>query len=118
MMAQRTVLIVDDNGLLGEMLAFALERRGYRALHAAEDESLEVARREQPALILLDLDRPDPDGAEVSVRLRGDARTAHIPVVAMSADAGQRRAQGTIAQDWLRTPFPLAALYQKVAHWA
>lgn len=117
-MPKPTVLVVDDDHNLREMLALALEKHGYRALHADGSEGLELARREQPAVILLDLNMPHPDGAELSQRLRGDTRTAHIPIVAMSGDMAHRRAKDMLAHDWLRKPFPLAALYQKVGRWA
>ena len=117
-MATRTVLIVGDDEVLWETLAFALEKKGYRVLHAGGGESLDLARREQPAMILLDLNMPDLDGAEISACLHGDARTAHIPVVAMSGEAGQRRARAMIAQDWLRKPFSVRVLYETVARWA
>lgn len=116
--ARRSVLVVDDDEILRELLALALAKKGYRVLLASGDESMGVARREQPSLILLDLHMADRAGTEVSRRLHDDSDTAHIPVVAIGAEAGQARTQDTIAHDWLRKPFPLAALYRKVARWA
>jgi CheY-like chemotaxis protein len=50
-------------------------------------EGMRLAHEQQPALVLLDIQLPGMDGFDVLARLRADARTAHIPVIAVSANA-------------------------------
>ena len=62
--------------------------RGYRVLEAdTGEEGIEIARRERPHLILMDLQLPGLDGIEATRRLKADPRTREIPVVALSAHA-------------------------------
>lgn len=63
-----------------------LRAAGLRTLEAATGrEAIAIAIAEQPDVILLDLRLPDLDGVDVARELRGDPRTAEIPVVALSA---------------------------------
>jgi CheY-like chemotaxis protein len=73
----------------------------------------------RPALILLDLQMPRMDGAEVCRRLRAEPATAAIPIVLMSADdrlGSAARALGV--DDQLPKPFKLSDLFVAVARWA
>jgi CheY-like chemotaxis protein len=91
------VLIVDDNEQNARLVRDVLEAAEMRTLSAATAaEGLALARLHQPDLVLLDLRLPDLDGIEAARRLRADAATAHIPVVAMSATRTED------AEDWLR----------------
>jgi signal transduction histidine kinase/CheY-like chemotaxis protein len=86
--AQRTVLIVEDNPLNRKLARNALRSRKHRVLEAAtSEEALELARSHRPDLILMDLQMPGLDGLEVTRRLKTDAATAALQVVAMSASA-------------------------------
>jgi CheY-like chemotaxis protein len=80
-----TVLVIDDEPDLTEMIRAALEEDGYRVLAAVDEAALEVARAQRPDLILLDLAMPGIDGVEMLERLRAEGASASIPVVAMSA---------------------------------
>ncbi len=82
----RTVLIVEDNPLNRKLARNALRSRKYRVLEATTGkEALDMAKSERPDLILMDLHMPDLDGLEVTRRLKADALTAPLPVVALSA---------------------------------
>src|ERR1700722_4441123 len=82
------ILIVEDNELNRDMLSRRLERRGYETLVAADGaEGLEVARRSQPNLILMDMSLPVLDGWEATRRLKSAPETAAIPIVALTAHA-------------------------------
>src|ERR1700761_6094748 len=71
---QRSVLIVDDEPTIVEVVARYLERAGYRTRTAANGEqALEAAARERPALVVLDLMMPGIDGLRVMRRLRDQA---------------------------------------------
>jgi two-component system cell cycle response regulator DivK len=80
------VLIVDDDERNAKLARDVLERAGMRTLSAATgSEGVELARRHRPDVVLMDLRLPDLDGAEAARLLGADARTAGIPVVALSA---------------------------------
>jgi two-component system, cell cycle response regulator DivK len=80
------VLIVDDNEQNAKLVRDVLEAAGFRTIEAATGaEALRRATIDRPDVILLDIRLPDMDGAEVARRLKGDARTAGTPVVAMTS---------------------------------
>src|SRR6266702_3487332 len=81
-----TVLLIENDAATARFIRDALELEGYRVLHAVDDAGLDLAQREQPAVILLDVDTPGPgsDAVELCRRLRADPRTAHIPIISMS----------------------------------
>ena len=83
-----TILIVEDNEMNRDMLSRRLERKNYTVLIAVDGESgLEVARRDMPDLILMDMSLPVVDGWEATRRLKSDDRLKHIPVIALTAHA-------------------------------
>jgi PAS domain S-box-containing protein len=86
---EATLLYVEDNlANLSLVEAILLSRPGWRTVAALQGQlGVELAREHLPDLVLLDLHLPDIPGEEVLRRLRGDARTAGIPVVVVSADA-------------------------------
>ena len=80
------ILVVDDNEQLSSMLKDVLESWGYTALTATEGRScLEIARQEQPDIILLDIMLPGLSGYEVCSELKRDGRTHSIAVIMMTA---------------------------------
>ncbi len=84
-MTPYTVLVVEDDGLVARALKETLLADGFATEVASTGEAaLEYALREVPHLVLLDLMLPGMDGFEVVRRLRGNAKTAHIPVVILS----------------------------------
>lgn len=113
--AGRTVLYIEDNLANLKLLERVLEHRPrVRLLSAMQGRlGIELARQHRPDLVLLDLHLPDLRGEEVLERLRGDERTASLPVVVISADAtprriGQLKAAGVHA--YLTKPFEVGAL--------
>lgn len=87
--AARTVLYVEDNPVNQVLMQSMLARcPGLRVLLADDAErGLEVAARERPDLLLLDIQLPGMDGYAMLARLRADPATARLPVVAVSANA-------------------------------
>jgi two-component system cell cycle response regulator DivK len=82
------VLIVDDYPDTCDMYAAYLDLAGFRSLKANDGyEALRVAAESLPDVILMDLGLPRIDGYEVTRRLKGDLRTRHIPVIALTAHA-------------------------------
>jgi CheY-like chemotaxis protein len=91
----RLVLHIEDNlsnlSLIERVLA---QRPGVEVIAAMQGRlGVELARKHQPALVLLDLHLPDIDGEQVLQQLRDDPSTASIPVVIVSADATSRQVQ-------------------------
>ena len=81
-----TVLVVDDDPEILNVLQLRLSNRGYRVITAVDgNAALEVARRELPAIILLDVMMPAKSGWEVVKALKHDPATADIKVVMVSA---------------------------------
>lgn len=118
-MARKKVLVVDDERDLVDILAFNLRREQFDVLTAADGETaVEVARRDQPDLIILDLMLPGIGGLEVCRRLRGEPRTSQIPILMLTAkgeetDAVIGLSQG--ADDYVRKPFGVKELMARVA---
>jgi len=81
-----TILVVDDHDLNRELIRTMLERKGYRVLQAdSGEQGTEVARRERPSLILLDLAMPGKDGFATARELKGDPELGTTPLVAVTA---------------------------------
>jgi two-component system, cell cycle response regulator DivK len=87
-MAGERVLIVEDNEKNMKLVRDILRAMGYEPLEATTgEEALAVAAESAPALVLMDIQLPDLDGAEALRRLRSDERTVGIPVLALTAQA-------------------------------
>ncbi len=81
-----TILVVDDEEDLADLVAFNLERQGFRTIKALNGtDALTLASETVPDLIILDLMLPDVDGLEVFRRLRRERRTEAIPVIMLTA---------------------------------
>jgi CheY-like chemotaxis protein len=114
-----TVLVVEDNALNLKLVRDVLGHAGYRVLEAGDAErGIEIARAEAPDLILMDIQLPGIDGVEALGRLRGDAATAGIPVVALTALAmkeDRERFLGAGFDGYLEKPLSVPALPGQVA---
>jgi CheY-like chemotaxis protein len=85
---QPLVLVVDDYDDAREMYAESLLVSGFRVIEAADGEqAVALACSRCPDVILMDLSLPGVDGWEATRRLKADARTQHIPVVALTGHA-------------------------------
>ena len=106
----RSVLIVDDDEFIRKLIATTLEDVAQLELHEAADglEAVDVARRERPALVFLDVDMPALNGIEVCRVLREDAATSGATIVMLTAAEGdgvERRAEQAGADLFLCKPF-------------
>ncbi len=82
----KTILIIEDEQDLAELVAFNLEKEGYRSVTALDGVSgLEAARAHSPDLILLDLMLPGMGGIGVCKALKGNPKTAVIPIILLTA---------------------------------
>ena len=87
-MAGECVLVVEDNERNMKLLRDVLAASGYRTLEATTGSlAVELAQRHIPDVVLMDVQLPDLDGVEALRRIRSDARTAYVPVVAVTAQA-------------------------------
>jgi DNA-binding response OmpR family regulator len=113
------VLVVDDEEGIRVLCRVNLELGGYDVLEAADGMSaLELARRETPDLIFLDVMMPQMDGWDVLRALKEDSTTAGIPVVMLTArtsEADQIRAWGEGILEYLAKPFNPQALEEFAA---
>jgi two-component system, cell cycle response regulator DivK len=89
------VLVVEDYQDAREMYAAYLEFSGYRVAEATNGvEAIEQAQELMPDIILMDLALPKMDGWEATRRLKSDARTRNIPIVALTGHALAGHAEG------------------------
>jgi two-component system, cell cycle response regulator DivK len=87
-MAGEQILVVEDNEKNMKLFRDVLRAKGYRTLEATTGtRAVELATAHRPNLVLMDIQLPDIDGVEALGRLRGDTRTASIPVLALTAQA-------------------------------
>jgi len=85
-MDKKRVLLVEDNADNFELVRYLLERAGYEVIAAFDgQQGLELARKELPDLILMDLSIPKIDGWTAGRELKADPRTARIPLLALTA---------------------------------
>ena len=81
-----TILVVDDFDEMRATLRQWLERRGYKVVEATDgDEAIEVARREHPALILMDIGMPQRSGISATYQIRKVPELDGTPIVAVTA---------------------------------
>lgn len=85
-MGKRTVLVIDDEPEFVDAVKMRLEANNYEVVCAYDGkEGLDKARKQRPALILLDLVMPNVNGFEALSQLKTDPRTMNIPVVVLTA---------------------------------
>ena len=85
---KRKVLIVEDNHLNMRLIEMILESDNYTLLKATDgQEALDIAAREHPDLVLMDIRLPKLNGLEVARKLKKNAQLSHIPIIALTAHA-------------------------------
>jgi DNA-binding response OmpR family regulator len=110
-----TILIVDDEPPILDLVRFTLEDADVRVVEASDGaEALLLARRIKPDLVLLDVQMPRLDGLEVCRQLRLEPALARTPIVMLTAagqEADRARGREAGADEYLTKPFsPLALL--------
>ena len=112
------ILLVEDNEMNRDMLSRRLERRGYQVVIAVDgQQGVDAALAEPPDLILMDMSLPVLDGWEATRRLKAEARTRAIPVIALTAHAmaGDReKALEAGCDDYDTKPIELPRLLGKI----
>ena len=112
------ILVVDDEPDVVELITFNLRARGYDTITAGNGlEALIQARRFQPALVVLDVMMDGLDGLSVCEVLRSQVATKSIPVIIVTAAAGEMARLNSLeagAADFLTKPFSPQELARRV----
>lgn len=118
LVAEATVLIVDDEAPILALLRYNLEKAGYRVLEAADgQEALTIAREEHPDLMILDWMLPSLSGIEVCRQIRRDSGLGNTPIIMLTARGEEQdRVRGLEvgADDYVPKPFSPAELLARI----
>jgi CheY-like chemotaxis protein len=112
------ILLVEDNEMNRDMLSRRLLRQGFEVVMAVDGgQAVIMAESERPDLILMDMSLPVIDGWEATRRVKAADRTAHIPVIALTAHAmsGDReKALNAGCDDYDTKPIEMPRLLEKI----
>ena len=112
------ILLVEDNEMNRDMLSRRLERKGYEVVIAVDGQAgVDMASSANPDLILMDLSLPVMDGWEATRRIKADAATQGIPVIALTAHAmagDEQKAREAGCDDYDTKPVELNRLLGKI----
>jgi two-component system, cell cycle response regulator DivK len=113
-MASNTVLVVDDNPANADLVSFILAKTGYD-VHIAADavEAMAMVAELSPKLIMMDLQLPGMDGLELTRRLKANAATRQIIIIALTAYAmkgDEERARQAGCDGYISKPIDTRAL--------
>ena len=114
MKTRRTIMVVEDYDDTRELLRIGLEQLGYSVLEASNgQEAVDIAGREHPDLILMDLDLPILDGIAATQRIRQHADLESVPIVAVTAypmSYTHVKAFAKGCNEYMRKPIDMAEL--------
>lgn len=114
-----SILVVEDETDLADVVCYHLEREGYACRRAEDGErALAEASRQPPDLLVLDRMLPKLSGDEVARRLKRDSRTAGVPIIMLTAkaeDEDELVGFALGADDYVRKPFTMKLLLARVA---
>lgn len=112
------ILIVDDEADILTLLKYNLEKAGFKVIHAKDGpDAIELAKKERPALIILDIMLPSMEGTEVCKIIKKDSGTGDIPVIMLTAKGEEvDRIIGLElgAEDYITKPFSPRELILRV----
>jgi CheY-like chemotaxis protein len=111
-----TILVVDDEYLIADILGYALEDEGYMVVKASNGQKgLEVLERERPALIITDFMMPVMDGLEFAKAVRALPAVSHLPIILLSGAQAHIGIQRTDLFDAvLKKPFSIDLVLARV----
>ena len=113
------ILLVEDNEMNRDMLSRRLVRKGHEVVIAVDGEQgVAMAASESPDIVLMDMSLPVIDGWEATRRIKADAATAAIPVIALTAHAmasDREKALAAGCDDYDTKPVELDRLLGKIA---
>jgi len=115
-----TILYIEDNPDNKSLVQRALESKGYRFLWAENGwDGLDLAKKDHPDIILLDINLPDIDGYEVARRLRGENinMMLYVPIIAITANALRGDAEKALAAGcdvYMSKPINIRELWARI----
>ena len=117
-MSRKRVLIVEDERDMAELVAMRLRKEGYQ-VEVAHDgaRGLEKVRSSPPDLVLLDVMLPEMSGTDVAAAIRGDPRTAGVPIIMLTARSEESDIVVGLkfgADDYVTKPFSMSVLLARI----
>ncbi len=117
-MARESVLVVDDERDILELVKYNLDKEGYQVtVVATGEDALAATRTKMPDMVVLDLMLPGVDGLEVCRRLKSDAKTRNIPIIMLTAKGTEADVVAGLelgASDYLTKPFSPRVLTARI----
>lgn len=117
-MPSETILVIEDEKNIAELIRYNLEQEGFRVLTAAKGQSgLETAQREKPDLLILDLMLPELGGLEICKILKNDPKTKTLPIIMLTAkgtEADKVVGLELGADDYITKPFSPRELVARI----
>lgn len=114
----KRVLVVDDDRITRMLVKLLIEKEGYEVLEGANGrQAIEIAIRERPDLLVMDLMMPDMDGYEAIERIRQNVALATLPIMILTAEDGpgiEERVLELGADDYVVKPFEAPVLISRV----
>jgi CheY-like chemotaxis protein len=115
----KTILVVDDDPTVHDVLRATLAKEGYRLLHAYDGlEAMNIVAREQPDVITLDVMMPQLDGWSVLGKLKSDPKLARIPVIMLTIVDERTTGYSLGAAEYMTKPVDRARLLQLLRRFA
>ncbi len=118
MPAKKTILIVDDEPAICEMVAFALRRAAFETVSAGDArQAMNIIANQPPSMILLDWMLPDTSGVDLARRLKKDEVTSHVPIIMLTARSEENdkiRGLEVGADDYVTKPFSPRELIARI----
>ncbi|MFA0782899.1 response regulator [Fervidibacter sacchari] len=115
---KRKILVVDDEVAIVRVLRDRLEMEGFEVLTAYDGaQGVEIARKEQPDLIIMDITMPNMDGLTAARLLREQPETAHIPIIMLTArgqESDERAGYQAGAALYFTKPFSTRQLVREI----
>lgn len=119
--AQPTVLVVEDFDDARELITLWLSASGYRVIEARDGgEAVELARRECPDVVVMDMSLPVLDGLSATAAIRRIEEVCHVPIIACSANDVREWADKALAagcNDFVSKPVDFPALEAALKRW-
>ena len=112
------MLVTDDEPITRMLVKLLLEREHFEVLEATNGrEAVEIATRERPDLLIIDLNMPEMDGYEAIAGMRRDISLATLPIMVLTSEDGpgvERRVLELGADDYILKPFDPELLLSRV----
>lgn len=113
--SKKKILIADDDPAILDVLSLFLEDVGYEVETTDDGSTIQEAQRGYPDLMLLDISMSGWNGRDICAALKSQETTKHIPIILVSANRDTEKiAQEAGADDFLRKPFDLDTVLEKI----